>query len=49
MICFDCGKEFKTGDKVYEFTSGMFDGYMVCSDESLEAWCEDCERKRGKK
>lgn len=46
LNCFDCGKPFKKGDQVYEFTTGTFDGEIVISNESLEHWCEECEQKR---
>ncbi len=47
--CFDCGREIKPGERVFEHTSGYFDGEMVISTESLEVWCEECEGKRGEK
>lgn len=47
--CFDCGKEFVKGDKVYEFTTGIFDGDSVFSDTVFEQWCEACELKRAEK
>lgn len=49
MNCFDCGREFKKGDKVYEFNVGTFEVDYVQSDESFEQWCEDCEQKRGER
>ncbi len=49
MYCFDCGNGFKKDDTVFEFTSGVFDGEAVVADNSIEAWCENCEEKRGEK
>lgn len=50
LTCFDCGGEMKHGDKAYELTVGTInDDFSVTPHESLEAWCEKCEEKRGER
>jgi len=49
LRCFDCGKAFKKGDTVFEFTSGTFDGEQVYAEGCFEAWCEDCETIRSER
>ena len=52
MICFDCKREFRKGDTVYQLILGTFDGdYFgdrVTIDDILKIRCEDCERKKGR-
>lgn len=49
MRCFDCGKEFKSGDVALEITRGVFNGEYVVADTTYEVWCEECEEKRAEK
>lgn len=48
MHCSACGKEFKSFDTVFEYTSGFFDGFTesVVADTTYERWCAECDKKR---
>jgi hypothetical protein len=49
MTCCRCDKEFKTGERVFEYSSGTYNAEdnLILPDEHLKAYCEDCDLEWG--